>query len=834
MIGSRADLLRVLAQLGPAVATATAPSLGFACAQPEEEAPAKTTGETPPVEAAPPNSPSAEPPIPNAAGWPQTRAPTIFWRVEADEQLAHAPVHPPPPTRLTPADRHDPARSLLFLPPMRPICPWPRLEARLRAALNAGRPGTELDVETAVDRVAAREPLEPVPCLPAARWPATLCLWEDRRSRLSHLGLDQDALRARLEGALGPAAVDTQWLTGGDPVDMLLLAPRVAGPVLVLGDLGFFGGAHLQSRWAALGRALAARGQTPVALLPLCPSRLPAALRGAWRCLPWEARARDTITPAVRARGTHRLLRLCAIASLVQPGLMRELRLLLPRDEVDLSTELEIAGARPVRAADGSGILLDAEQAAALLLELKKEEPAILSQALVVRERWRGKTPIALDRGERVALIQAGYLPEADPTCRDFLRGLSAALAGGAEEATWGAFARRLLLRVSDAAWAAGPYTEDLRTLFVSAHTHHKPRRYPPGLRPEDLVGSRPPRLLALRQVGAQLVWEEPAGDPADPKTPRRPGSPVTELMVGDTVLVGPERGPVAVRVGARLDLSPASPLILEAGGRRLTIAPWVVERDWAIAAGRDRFGLWADVDLGGVPYRMRWIPPGRFWMGSPESEEGRFGDEGPRHEVVLTQGYWLGQTPVTQAHWLAVKKVNPAEFKGTPGSLEMQRPVERVSWDECRDFADPFGLRLPTEAEWERACRAGTDGPNHAPDVPLSEIGWYDKNSGGQTQPVGRLRPNRWGLYDTLGNVWEWCHDSWRDRYEAGTQYDPRYDVRGGLRVNRGGGWVSSAPWLRAACRYRGHPGGRRRNLGVRLARGPALQPSAEPTTSE
>jgi formylglycine-generating enzyme required for sulfatase activity len=252
----------------------------------------------------------------------------------------------------------------------------------------------------------------------------------------------------------------------------------------------------------------------------------------------------------------------------------------------------------------------------------------------------------------------------------------------------------------------------------------------------------------------------------------------------------------------------------------------------WADAWGEDRFGLFAEVEVKGVTFRFRWIPPGSFEMGSPPDEEGRDSDEA-QHTVVLNQGYWLGETPVTQAQWEAVMGQNPSRF-----SKGGAYPVESVRWDDCTRFCEVFQslspgplARLPSEAEWEYACRALTTGPRWDTARPLGDLAWYTENSGGQTHPVAEKLPNPWGLYDMLGNVWEWCADLYAD-YPPRTMYDP-YNVRGEHRVYRGGSWNFSAPRLRAAVRYRGHPGSRWRSLGVRLARGPALQPSAEPQPS-
>jgi sulfatase modifying factor 1 len=252
---------------------------------------------------------------------------------------------------------------------------------------------------------------------------------------------------------------------------------------------------------------------------------------------------------------------------------------------------------------------------------------------------------------------------------------------------------------------------------------------------------------------------------------------------------------------------------------------------DWAVAWGQDGFGLYADMAVGAAVQRFRWCPPGSFVMGSPKDEPGRWEDEGPQHRVRLTEGFWLGDTPVTQALWTATGRKNSSRF------VHERRPVERVNWHDATAFCAELGCALPTEAQWEYACRAGTTtalytgpiqflGPTQSP--ALDPIAWHGGNSGqdydlrdGSTQGtriVATRQANPWGLFDTLGNVYEWCRDSQRP-YTTDAVDDPS-DESGGVRVRRGGSWLSVARSVRAASRYGLVPGHSRDDLGFRLLR--------------
>jgi len=201
-------------------------------------------------------------------------------------------------------------------------------------------------------------------------------------------------------------------------------------------------------------------------------------------------------------------------------------------------------------------------------------------------------------------------------------------------------------------------------------------------------------------------------------------------------------------------------------------------------------------------------IPAGKFRMGSSDEN---------LHTVTLTKPFELMTTPVTQALWEFVMGGNPSCFKGP------DRPVEEVSWDDAQGFISKLNamlgvtcFRLPTEAEWEYACRAGTTSATYGN---LDEVAWYENNSGKETHRVGQKQPNAWGLYDMLGNVWEWCQD-WYGGYPDGDVIDPVGPSSGSSRVNRGGSWGNGARIVHAANRYLGAPGYRYGILGFRLAR--------------
>jgi len=274
--------------------------------------------------------------------------------------------------------------------------------------------------------------------------------------------------------------------------------------------------------------------------------------------------------------------------------------------------------------------------------------------------------------------------------------------------------------------------------------------------------------------------------------------------------------------------------------------ANWQVYRGWPFdeAEARRRqeetaralgVGVEQDIDLGkGVKMRLVLIPAGEFLMGSPPTASPEelarkwggdvewFRPEFPQHRVTIPKPFWLGKFPVTQEQWEAAMGYNPSRSAGSP-----RNPVGQVVWQRCqnlvRKLAATLGkaFRLPSEAEWEYACRAGalTEFCFGDDAAKLEAYAWFGEATG-SIHPVGERRPNAWGLHDIHGNVWEWCEDAWHPDYQ-GAPDDGSAWLAGGdqsFRVVRGGSWNTDPRYCRAARRRRSNPASEWSDVGVRV----------------
>ena len=221
-----------------------------------------------------------------------------------------------------------------------------------------------------------------------------------------------------------------------------------------------------------------------------------------------------------------------------------------------------------------------------------------------------------------------------------------------------------------------------------------------------------------------------------------------------------------------------------------------------------------------GTNITMVWIPSGSFEMGSPDDEDDREGDEGPVHDVTFEDGFWMGKYEVTQSQWAEIMDNNPAHDYGVGDD----HPVYYVSWNDIQGFEERLeeGFRLPSEAEWEYACRAGSETRFYwGDDNNYNEIGdyaVYRDNDPNGTAEVGTKRPNAWGLHDMSGNVYEWCEDWYHGNYNGAPDNGDSWVDDGSYRVLRGGSWSRNPSRCRSAYRIGDYPGNGHGYVGFRL----------------
>ena len=299
------------------------------------------------------------------------------------------------------------------------------------------------------------------------------------------------------------------------------------------------------------------------------------------------------------------------------------------------------------------------------------------------------------------------------------------------------------------------------------------------------------------------------------------PCAQCSEDLDGDGVVTGSDLGQVLVAWGECPVTVPSWATLVEAQPD-----PAVVT-DPALRAAIAATGLAWRVRDTATQVEMLLVPPGTFQMGCimGSDQYGCISRELPVHQVTLTNAFYLGRYEVTQAQWTATMGSNPSYFQGQPDSAS--RPVEQVSWNTIQGYLSATGFRLPTEAEWEYACRAGTQTPFYngsTDDSTVGALAWYSANSGNQTRPVGGKLANAFGFHDMLGNVWEWVNDRYGG-YPSGAQTDPTGPVSATFRVRRGCSWGSGTynTWyVRSSSRSGISPGDKGNGLGFRVARTP------------
>ena len=865
---SRADLLRVLHRAPGVPAASVARLLGWdrhEARGPDIASPPVSTGRT----------------VAAVAGTPVrylTRPAPVYWHLigceplvrqaETDRQDAPTRVEPEAAAGLGSGPAPDPR-----IAPLLDAGQWQNLWDRLPPSPRRGR---AIDLRASLRRLARAEPLRDLPRWPRRGFNRAVTLLLDHPAALRPVWDDMRLARRSLAALLGddlqtfhlPAGPDGPWFEAGGAGQASVARPPAAkagpgqpqaevpepgpeaiargSPVVLIGAFGALDSAEIAPDWQRLLARLRAAGH-PLLLVPVCPLR-----QSALPVVPLDPAVGHADRDAAD-RALETLLAALSQTWLPTPARLRQLRRAIPG--ADLHTELRTYNAQDI-ARDGFHLWLTPDRLWVWLNRFAELSDAQRGPLWRLIDAWRR----GLDAGaQAIERLQADLLapgrPDDYPGIEQQVAEVAAAL-DGPHTMDRAQLASMLPVLLQLDAWPDPSWRPVLRDAHrlaraiglgaiadadaadddVPSHTLIQ--------RGADLVvlpRGRPERLPGpggISDIGPRAYSLE-TGRLVD-------GAPLTGLRTL-TVIDRGHRWHLATAIrprwaeriwsdGGNLYAAHADNAIL----RWQPAAPdrpdgaWQPEHDpwpWAAGIGADRFGLWALLKVRGVPYRLRWIPAGRFLMGSPPEEPGREDNE-TQHEVTLNHGFWLGETAVPQALWRAVMGGNPSYFQGD------DLPVERVSWDDCRVFLgrangrrdDGLVLRLPTEAEWELACRAGTRTAfsfGEALDPGRANYdGSYSYNNGpkGQyrrrTLPVRSLAPNPWGLYQMHGNVWEWCADRYGG-YPGGPVSDPAGAADGTSRVLRGGSWNDYGRYLRSAYRYHYSPDDRHDYIGLRLAGG-------------
>ena len=756
-----------------------------------------------------------------------------FWQL-VGRKFEVGPARKPDDSGSTalPAWNHRPP----VLATARSLATWRELLPRLRRALTEQAETHALDLPAVVHRLCRGQSLERLPRQRHRRWGLSLHLIEDRSDHLAPYWDDQERVREYLMRLFPHYAVThALWFEG-------LSAPiwageRTVGPyrpppprslVVVLGDLGCLarGGADLRRYWLVMGQHLVANDCRTLALTPAS-GECPESLRRYWTRLPWERLAGVT-DPETRQAHVQRLITLASPALRIEPGLLRELRRLIGAD----------AGTESAFWQDPAVIGKSAVAATLSAAEAQQRRDAfarddLKEQALALQRDWRAGLPPeiwfaeiqALRPAERRHLSDGGDARQA----AEFFAALGRQAAGvGGAVPVPGAipWLREIAARLPEGYLddpELGGYFHHIWTQILRRDPHAMP---PPGLHPERVPADAPARVVGLYQQGGNLLFS-PSALAAGPK------SLIASLETANGLIRIEEGGPDSFNAFWQSGQPPS----------------WADKNGW----GTDEYGHWVTFSVENkqgqkITQRMRWIEPGTFLMGSlVEDEPERFDNEGPQHPVTIGRGFWLFDTACTQALWEAVMGENPSRFKGP------DRPVENVNWNDCQEFLRRLNerlpgldLALPSEAQWEYACRAGMTTPfsfgatitpeqvNYNGDYPYAggKKGQYRH----ETVPVASLPPNPWGLYEMHGNVLEWTQDYWHGNYQGAPTDGSAWvsSNAGAGRVLRGGSWNNAARYVRAAYRHAYLPDSRDGSIGFRCARvrvvSPAGQPGAEP----
>lgn len=757
------------------------------------------------------------------------------------------PYDVPPQTSQAPPARFHPLAS--------PKHWLPRLD-RYWAGAASGR---RIDIPKLVGRISQAQALTRIPRAQRHNAVHHVHLIQDRQAHLLPYLFDQamGALlcAARLPGSLSShallldyggelLAVDDDHVSTGRP-------PPNHSLVIIFSDLGALSleRARAVAMWLRLIEQLTRRHCRVVVITPCQAEAIDPRLQRLVSIEPWNTPSARSLLPLAALHGQAEcLITLLAPATRIEIGLIRALRLALNQQGHTLPAEVEAQVWQHPFIQHQSTVAAtpDTQLRKQYLKSFEQQDEALRQLALDVIGRWHRQSDEFTEHvwyEEITSLGEASrcLIPGQDiASANRYFQQLAADLELGDRrlvDTNTRYWFSQVETRLPDSATLLPEVGAALQLISSNLHRHQSGSRSPLRINPQDLPPSdQPERIVGIYQQ-ADRLWlrsYQPFSDPPRNHSligilsARREEIVITNQgdSSGETLhLRSKDEQPVSTR-----SLNSGSPLIIRSDMETLLLG--TMQRPaWAKNAGRDRYGLFADLVFKGIVQRFRWIPPGQFWMGSPDDEHARADNE-DYHVVKLTKGFWLADTVVTQALWKRVMGENRSHFKGE------ERPVDSVSWEDAQTFiaklnstTKSLAARLPREAEWEYACRAGTLTPfsfgeqitpaqvNYDGNYPYrgEEEGQYRK----KTVIVKSLPANSWGLYEMHGNVWEWCEDYWQARLGEVAVRDPIGPGDGSYRVIRGGSWFHDGGDVRSACRYRDSPGYGNHFDGFRLALG-------------
>ena len=771
-------------------------------------------------------------------------------------------------------------------PEVLPIVPWPRLWPRLRAAVAQTR-AASLDIPRLSEQISRGLIVRQLPRKVRLSWPSPLPVVLDFSDRLTAYWDDWHWLRRELQARFnqqirfyrlyGVPQRDLQPLRNGKPEPHAVSWPKLGSgdTLLLVSDLGMVDPAH---PWPAAcwQEKLADYRRQGVRVIVLAPASVrhlrPALVNVAEvvRLSPDSDLRPVRRMPSMCVSTTElkydllpagqTLLAMMSVATRVEPALLRALRHCLPDHSADVGLEAEVWCYPEMDTAATACALTQ------WAVQKWRQKFAELSETLQQRtldclRDWHAKLPQAIHHEETILWRHlakpsiAGQEEYNVQKARDFFNRLKNSLtqkkgfSQQGSQALLTQFADRHVHWVASTLSKKESYVESLSVAVMQAESDRAQAGLPVGVDPmtwlkslPDITSQRvnllqsPDLSLAIENASQSLnmgytrlatmdldrealLWAWVHGDEL---SVYRPWHLLENDRVNAPVLPG------LLEIDA--EQQPSANLYLHTGRHHLKFEPFNPPT-WATAWGQDAYGFYVDLNLQNIIQRFRWIEPGIFSMGSPETEVERRDNEF-LHQVTISKGFWLADTVCTQVLWQVIMGDNPAHFNDNNN-----KPVERVSWDDVQvfiknlnDHVENLAARLPTEAEWEYACRAGTETPfSFGSNITTEQVN-YDGNypyAGGkkdifrgETLAVKSLPANAWGLYEMHGNVWEWCHD-WYEEYPKNNISDPQGPPSGAGRIIRGGSWRGSGRDVRSAIRSGFGPDYRDFNLGFRLALG-------------